>query len=416
MKLRLIIIVFINIQFINVSISQSLTSSPYSIFGVGEIRTKGSSRNFAMGGAGIALKSETVLNNSNPASYNEIDSLFFIYELGFFTEYSKFSTKTDDQSSVSGNLSNIAIGFRAKNRWGISVGLAPFSTVGYNIKTYNDMVNDNSIYTNTYVGDGGINQVYFGNSFKLTDHISLGVNLSYLFGSFEEDEEISFSGGDYVDYRISDQNYVKGFYIDYGLQFRIPVKNYEISLGAIYGHKRNLSSYMDRTIYEADEYVLYTEEDLESQEDYVIPRKVGIGLALSRENKFTMAFDYALNQWSEIEFSNSDLNTKDSHKFALGFEFSPEGRFSNNTLKSWYYRLGAYYNSSYLEVDNYDINSMAITAGFGIPINRNLSMLNIAFEYGKNGTISGNLIEENFYTLSLNMSLQDLWFMKRKFD
>ncbi len=397
-------------------VSQNLTSSPYSIFGVGEINSKGNSLNASMGGVGIGLKSGIGLNNINPASYSGIDSLFFIYELGVSTRYSIYANKDQEQKSISGNLSSFAIGFQAKKWWGVSVGLTPFSSVGYNINTINNMNVDNTVYQNTYIGSGGINQIYMGNSFRLSKNISLGINLSYLFGTFDEDEQISFNIEE-TSFTITDQNHVKGLYLDYGIQIDYPMNKNKLTFGAIYGHKRYLSSSTDRTIYdEINESYLYDEEGLDNNENYIIPRKFGIGVAFSKEDLFKVALDYTLNQWSEIEFSNSDLNTQDSHKMALGIEYSPEGRYSSKIFKSWYYRLGGYYNRSYLKINQNSINSMALTMGFGIPVKRNLSMLNIGFEIGKNGTLDNGLLQENFYKMNINFSLQDIWFLKQKIE
>jgi len=416
MKIYKILLILFVVIIQNEAISQNLTSSPYSVFGLGEIQSKGTGWNAAMGGTGIGLKSGLGLNNINPASYSGIDSLFFIYEIGVSGEFSSYSTEYDNQSIITSNLSSFAIGFQAKKWWGVSLGLTPFSSVGYQISTTNNMDLDNTTYQNTYVGSGGINQLYMGNSFRLTDNISLGVNLSYLFGTLDEDEEIAFDS-DGIDYTISNQNHVKGLYLDYGLQVDLPINKYTWTLGAVYGHKRYLSSSTDRTIYDNyNEVFLYEEENEESNENYIIPRKIGLGASLSNNESLVVAFDYTFNQWSEIEFANSDLKTKDSHRFSVGLEFSPEGRNSNKTLKSWYYRFGGYYNSSYLKIDNNSINSMALSFGLGIPVKRNLSMFNIAFEIGKNGTLNNGLIQENFYSLNLNFSLQDIWFLKRKFD
>lgn len=398
-----------------ISFTQNLTSSPYSVFGIGEICSKGSSSNLAMGGAGIGLKSTIGLNNINPASYSGIDSLFFIYEIGIISEYSKFSTEKANQNQFVGNLSRIAIGFQANNKWSMSIGLNPFSNVGYNISSTNNMENDNSVYEDTYIGSGGINQIYWGNSVKLLKNVSLGINISYLFGSIEEEEDISFQDN-ITDYKIISENHTKGLYLDYGIQIDLPTNGYNWTLGAIYGHKRYLNSSADKTIYDINSSILQELKDIDSDEEYIIPRKIGIGLSVSKNDFLKLAFDYTLNQWSEIEFSNSELKTKDSHGFSLGLEYSPEGRYSNNLLKSWYYRIGGNYNSSYLKINNNSINSMALTFGLGIPVKRNLSMLNISFEVGKNGTLNNNLIEERFYTLNLNFSLQDIWFMKTKYN
>jgi hypothetical protein len=415
MKLKHTLILLLIVSIPKLNFSQNLTSSPYSIFGIGEINPKGSSLNVAMGGSGIALKSVTGLNSLNPASYNTIDSLFFIYEIGIMGEYSMFSSDASSQDQIVSNLCYFSLGFSAKKWWGVSFGLAPFSSVGYEITTISNMENDNTIFDDTYSGSGGINQIYMGNSFSLSKNISFGVNLSYLFGLIEEDEEISLSRS-YTDYTIHNGKNVNGLYLDYGIQVSLPAQKYNWVIGAIWGNKKQMSSSNDKSIYDYDGNILYSEEDVELEDDYLIPRKFGLGFSFSKKDKYTLALDYLMNEWSEAEFSNENLKTKNSHKLSVGFEITPEGRYGDVFLKNWYYRIGGYYNRSYLTIDNQSINSMALTLGFGIPVKRNLSMVNIAFEIGKNGTLNKGLIQENFYSINLNLSLQDIWFLKKKFQ
>jgi len=415
MKLKYILILILFALVPEQLLSQNLTSSPYSIFGVGEISSKGTGMNQAMGGVGIGMKSGYSLNNINPASYAGIDSLFFIYEISAFGEFSEFSTNKNSQQQFDGNFSGFAFGFQAKKWWGASVGLMPFSTVGYKISTVNEMENDNSIYNDTYIGTGGINQIYMGNSFKVSENISLGLNISYLFGSLEEEQQISF-GNEIVDYSLNSTDYINGLYVDYGFQYYLKDNKFDYTFGAVYGHKRNLNSSADQIFYDVDGLILYSEEDLEGNENYSIPEKFGVGFSASKKDKFTVAFDYTLDKWSEIEFQNSDMITKDSHKFALGMEYSPKGRNSGKIFTGWYYRIGAYYNTSYLNIENNTLNSQALTFGVGIPVKRNLSMFNVAFQVGDYGTLNDGLIKERFYNISVNLSLQDIWFLKRKFE
>jgi hypothetical protein len=415
MKFKYTLIILFSVFITEQLFSQNLTSSPYSIFGVGEINAKGTGMNQAMGGVGIGMKSGYSLNNINPASYSGIDSLYFIYEISAFGEFSEFSTNNNSQQQFDGNFSGFAIGFQAKKWWGASIGVMPFSSIGYKISTVNEMENDNSMYNNTYIGTGGISQIYMGNSFKVHKNLSLGLNISYLFGSLEEEQQISF-GNEIIDYSLNSTNYINGLYVDYGFQYYLKGNKLDYTFGAIYGHKRNLNSSADQIIYDVDGLILYSEEDLEDNEIYSIPEKFGVGFSASKKDKFTVAFDYSLDKWSEIEFQNSDMETKDSHKFALGMEYSPKGRNSGQTLAGWYYRIGANYNTSYLNLENNTLNSRALTFGLGIPVKRNLSMFNIAFQVGDYGTLNDGLIKERFYNISVNLSLQDIWFLKRKFE
>jgi hypothetical protein len=64
---------------------------------------------------------------------------------------------------------------------------------------------------------------------------------------------------------------------------------------------------------------------------------------------------------------------------------------------------------------------MAFTLGAGFPFRKfrsydnQYTLLNWAFEFGKRGSKVNN-ITENFFRVSLGLSLSDLWFIKRKYD
>ena len=44
-----------------------------------------------------------------------------------------------------------------------------------------------------------------------------------------------------------------------------------------------------------------------------------------------------------------------------------------------------------------------------------LSNLNLGLEFGKKGTTSNNLVQENYIILNIGFSLNDKWFVKSKF-
>jgi hypothetical protein len=45
-----------------------------------------------------------------------------------------------------------------------------------------------------------------------------------------------------------------------------------------------------------------------------------------------------------------------------------------------------------------------------------VSKIDIGFEFGKQGTTSNGLIEENYFNLSIGLSLSDKWFRKSLID
>ncbi|MBK6283101.1 MAG: hypothetical protein IPF54_10955 [Draconibacterium sp.] len=56
------------------------TSSPYSRYGLGELHSYSFGRSTAMGGAAIASRNNQQINIANPASFDAIDSLGFMFE------------------------------------------------------------------------------------------------------------------------------------------------------------------------------------------------------------------------------------------------------------------------------------------------------------------------------------------------
>ena len=54
------------------------TYTPYSIYGVGDLSQPGTAYNKTMGGVGIALRNNSYINVTNPASVTARDSLSFM--------------------------------------------------------------------------------------------------------------------------------------------------------------------------------------------------------------------------------------------------------------------------------------------------------------------------------------------------
>ena len=67
----------------------------------------------------------------NPASYAAIDSLTFLFDMGFdFTSVNR-REGSDKENSIGGGLDYINMQFPIARRFGMSIGLLPYSSVGY---------------------------------------------------------------------------------------------------------------------------------------------------------------------------------------------------------------------------------------------------------------------------------------------
>lgn len=388
------------------------TMSPYSIFGPGEILSKGFGRNIGMGRAGLAVTSDNRLNNLNPASYSGIEKQHFIFEIGVDGKYSDFRSFDDNMNGFNGNLRYLAMGFRYTPWLATSIGLSPYSSIGYNISTQSSMEGTPLDYSSDFEGSGGITLAYWTHSLRLLDNLSLGLNTSYLFGPLTQQENLTQPNYG-MNYTVVQNDYLSSFYFDFGLQYSFNIKKLDYSLGLSFASEQSLRSNHTFTLMDAD---MTIDTDEENTSNVIIPETGGIGISIQNSGKYLLAIDYRTEKWAELKYPTMSGNFVNAHSFSAGIEFRPwRESFTNVFYKNWSYRLGGNYNSSYLKLKNKVINGFALNAGIGIPLKNGASSMNVAIEAGLNGTTSNGLIEERFLLLHLNFSINELWFIRKKF-
>ncbi|MFC3336806.1 hypothetical protein [Flavobacterium palustre] len=62
------------------------------------------------------------------------------------------------------------------------------------------------------------------------------------------------------------------------------------------------------------------------------------------------------------------------------------------------------YEETGLVVNSQSIKDKGVSLGFGLPITGSFSNINLGFEFGKRGTTSAGLIQENYVKLSVGLS------------
>lgn len=387
-------------------------STPYSYFGSGLIINNGFGVSKALGGTGIAYKSGNSLNNLNPASYNGIDSLSFLFEIGSYAKYSSYKTSNERSNKFDGNIQYLAMGFRLNKWWALSLGVAPFSSVSYNITVTNTIDGEPlTSFKVYYYGNGGINRFYFGNSFGINKHISLGINTSYILGSVTQTES-SLKITDFDGYSLKKVTYIHSFLFDYGIQLNTNIGKWNYSLGLIYCNRKTLKSRAEMEFGSSYD----TLEIITKKTNFIIPQKYGVGFAISKGDQIKIGLDYTHENWSDAKFSNNYLSTRDERRYSLGIEYCSRKNISDYGFKAIHYRLGVYYNPTYLIIDDTPIDTKATTFGLGLPLRKKLSMINISAELGQTGNTKKGLIKENYILFHLNFTLHDIWFQKLHYD
>ncbi len=394
--------------------AQQRTHLPYSVFGIGELTPDGLNRSMAMGRTGIALSSGRYVNNMNPASCSRIDSISFLFDFGISGDFVKYKASGHTQHGQDINIRNIAMGFRITPNWTTSIGIAPYSTVGYKVIT--DKYIDGSVeekFKLEMTGSGGLNRLFWDNSYLLFKRLSLGVSFTYLFGSIESKETASFSNlaRDIISKQTS---YLHKIYADFGAQYSFPVKkDVEVTLGGVFGKSHKLNFKQDVQIYVSGS---IEQDEIERTGSFKLPLYVGGGLSINYKNQLTLSADYIYHDWSSTKSDNPDFNYMSNNSFRVGAEYIPGrvnrlGYFGNIA-----YRAGYYYEQSYLEVSGVAASDNGISLGLGLPFLQNKTTINIGYNFGVNGTLDNSMIKETYHSFIFSVAMHDWWFIKRKYD
>ena len=393
--------------------AQSQTYNPYSMFGIGEIETSTFGRSMGMSGTSIGIGTRNNLNISNPALLSKIDSTTFLWDFAFSTKFSKFSSNNQTENTTNSAFKGIAVGFQAMPRWALAVGVAPYSNVNYSFNQTLNVDGSSSQETSVtyYQGEGGLSKVFLSNSFLIIPKLSIGVNASYIFGSINHIQygTESESGKDWNRKQSLTTNKL---YFDFGAQYSDVINKTPYVIGLVYGNKTEVV--MNNTIFTTSAGTTILDETLPSIINY-IPMFYGAGASITLKEKLTIATDYYFQKCSSIPSTISDVSFVDMHKVRIGLDFVPSSRVYSNYLQLIHYQLGASVNNSYYTISNITPINYSFTFGLELPM-RNTSMINLAVEFGKLGSVSNGLILERYTAIHLNISLNERWFLKRKFD
>ncbi|MEL6975262.1 MAG: hypothetical protein AAGL29_07695, partial [Bacteroidota bacterium] len=80
-------------------------------------------------------------------------------------------------------------------------------------------------------------------------------------------------------------------------------------------------------------------------------------------------------------------------------------------------RAGMFYDTGYLSIRGEDISSTGFSFGIGFPLSRRTgSRINLSYTNIDRGSTNGILVDENINSVNLNITLKDIWFLKRKID
>jgi hypothetical protein len=412
-KLRTLLIILLSINGINYLWAQNNTSSPYSVFGFGNLETATHAKNSAMGNSGVALPSGGYLNSLNPASLSALDSLSFYFNLQGQGSLNKFSMSGKEQTNFDTNFDILSMGFRVTPWWGMSLGLYPFSSVGYEINASNDILGTTTDYPIIYEGSGGLSRATLSNGIKLWGNLSAGVDVSFLWGSSNIMETADYSSLSGMAIANTKKWYFNNLYMKYGLQYNTKTRSGNWYAGATWQPKTNIYASFNQTI-EQNESTTYYDED-QSADDVWLPNIYTFGMARKWNSGWQISADYSFSEWSVLNESNTLTGTfHNSRTFGGGIAYShPKNKDKLINRMSW--QAGAFYTDGNISVNKTRIEEKGISAGLCIPINEAGNSLHFSYQYSVKGTQQNSLIEENYHKFKVSFSIIERWFGKQKF-
>ena len=411
------------------------TASPYSFFGIGEFRSTATIENQMMGGIGIYTDSIHV-NLQNPAAYADlgirVGETFGLttYTAGISFNSIDLKSATAEEGTAITNLDYLALAFALRENLGIGIGVMPYSSVGYNVESVLEQ-SDGATVTNTFSGTGGLNRVYGSIGWGVTDNLKIGVTANYNFGTLES-QILQVVDGIQLATFDNRESRIGGYDVNYAVNYTPRFKDkYRLHTSLRVNTQGNLSARNTQTIGSvvsdgsSAALGLISEEaevDLESlglrETEVKIPTTTTLGLGIGRDNNWFVGGEYSFQDLGDYVNRFMQLNNlqyDEAKTFSFGGFYVPDYA-SFKYFQRITYRAGFRVQDTGMVVNNTQINNFGITFGVGLPLGRSLSNINLGFEFGKQGTTSADLIEEEYFKINIGLSLNDQWFRKAKIN
>lgn len=392
---------------------QNGTMTPYSAYGLGILRDRSTSIQRSMGGVGYAMNSGRQINAMNPASYAAIDSLTFLFDIGLdltamWQNEDQNGTKVNDKR-FGGGLDYVTMQFPLGKYMGGSVGLVPFSSVGY---SFGNKI-DNGI--DSRQGSGSLNELYLGIAGRPFNGFTVGAHVSYLFGTIlnETYAVVSLNQSSLFQRQLV----VRDYRFNFGAQYSFaPVAGDRMTLGLTYSPSKALLGTGRSVNYDTSDNEVQFSDEHKLKDSYSIPETWGAGINYQFGRKVMVEVDYTYQPWSKAKFRQSESNSLQSYadrsKYALGLQYVPD--FRGNYFQRVNYRLGAFWADDYLKLRGNQLREYGVTAGFGFPVPDFKTTVNIGFEWKHRQAHPNPLIKEDYLSITIGVNFNEMWFRQSK--
>ncbi len=392
-------------------------SSPYSVLGIGDIETSYFNRYTGMANAGVALFDERYINNSNAASLTKLREHFYAFEISSrFKQvvYSGANVLATANKTTDFAIRRVNLAAKVTKNWGSSIGLMPFSTASFSFNTNKNIQGTLLNVAANYEGDGGVNQFYWSNGYKLSKNTSIGVTSSFLFGSINQTENILSSD---LSTNLTTKNsiFLRNYYFNFALQTKKKLsKTWESTYGITYSPKTALQA--QTSIDVTSNTTTEIKNAITNNNYFTLPESYNAGIAFINNNKYTFTVNAQAQNWNAVKYSGSNYQLVNSNKLSLGFQNSQKAKNVYNTeYEKGFFQLGLYAGNSYIKMNNNQMMDYGGSIGFSRNSRNSPLGYIISLEAGKRGTRSTTQLTENYFNINFTLSYLDFLFGGKKY-
>ena len=395
--------------------AQQGTTSPYSFFGIGTLKFRGTVENRSMGGMGVYSDS-IHLNLQNPAG---VAGLRLVnYSIAGSYKNTTLSTSIDEERATTTTLDYLALGI-PMGKFGASFGLVPYSATGYKLQSTQEDI------TTQFSGTGGLNKVFLNIGYQITPNLSVGVDANYNFGNIEN-TAISFQDEIQLGTREINRSDLLGFSFNFGLLYHTNISdNLELWSSLTYIPETDFVSENSRNIATVLQLPTGNLLELDGRDivvgntDFTFPSQLTVGAGIGLTKKWFVGGEFSKQKTSNFSNRTFELENvifEDASKFRFGGFYIPDYNSFRSFLKRVVYRGGFRFEQTGININGEDINEFGISFGLGFNMGRAFSNMNLGFEFGNRGTEKSGLVKESFFNILVSLSLNDKWFEKRLYD
>ncbi len=402
--------------------TSNLSSSSYNRYGYGRLGSLGNSVTRSMGDVGIAIRSNQYTTLANPASLTAIDTLTMIFSVGLDAQYGMYSENNSSSNKWDAGFSYMSFQMPLWRNFAMSLSFTPYSMVGYYYGTSDSVAvqsatvrHDTLSYSSVHQGLGGINNFMLGVGWRAFhnkhEDLNVGVNVGWLFGTIEHDGILTTSS-QATNTNLSYKASVRGLHLQMGAQYTHRINaTHSITVGGTFTPKLNLSVNTETLKYSADTISLNNR----FRSAIKLPMKWGVGLSYNIARKLTVSAEYERTMWNDVAGLNTEMQAENGvfnnvQRIAAGVEYQPKV-LTNKYFQLCRYRAGFSTQSSYLRVNGHSLREYSGSLGMSLPINRR-SAIDLGVGYATVRPESGNMVKENYITINLGLTFNEMMFFR----